>query len=154
MIDRTHASPMERLFRGVAVNGRGCMEWSGSKNPKGYGRIKVDGRCVLTHRLSWELHNGVAPHGMHVCHSCDNPACVNPDHLFIGTNQDNVDDRVRKGRSSSNAGTKNGRAKLTEDHVRIIRASERGASDLAREFGVTPSAVCAARHGRNWRAEA
>ena len=80
-----------------------CWEWQGYRNKKNYGVTRIGGRnskAFLAHRLSWTIHFGEIPHGMHVCHKCDNPPCVNPNHLFIGTNQDNIMDRVAKGRSS------------------------------------------------------
>jgi len=75
-----------------------CWEWSGSKNPDGYGLFSLRGRGYRSHRVSWSIAHGGVPCGMHVCHHCDNPACVNTSHLFIGTNYDNMRDKVLKGR--------------------------------------------------------
>ena len=92
-----------RFWAKVAKTDDGCWNWTASKRYKGYGAFcyyRDDGTLVQgrAHRYSWEIHNGDIPDGMFVLHSCDNPACVNPDHLFLGTNQDNVDDMMRKGR--------------------------------------------------------
>jgi hypothetical protein len=79
-----------------------CWEWTAYKKPSGYGQTRIGGRGgkhYLAHRLSWIVHFGDIPDGMHVCHKCDNPPCVNPKHLFLGTNSDNIKDRVSKGRS-------------------------------------------------------
>lgn len=82
----------------AAPNEHGCVEWTGGRDQLGYGRISIRGTTVRAHRLSWELKNGPIPAGMIVCHKCDNPPCINPDHLFIGTHRDNAADRFAKGR--------------------------------------------------------
>ena len=76
----------------------GCYLWTGADCPKGYGKTNVYGKTQNAHRVVWELANGPIPKGMYVCHRCDTPACVNPEHLFIGSPSDNQRDRVRKGR--------------------------------------------------------
>lgn len=78
----------------------GCWLWTAAKRHKGYGAFNVRGENFKAHRLAWELTYGPIPKGMHVCHRCDTPSCVNPTHLFLGTNQDNVADMFQKGRNS------------------------------------------------------
>ena len=79
---------------------RGCWYWTASTDPLGYGFFHVSGRKkVRAHRVAWELTNGPIPQGMLVCHTCDHPSCVRPDHLFLGTNDDNLKDMARKGRA-------------------------------------------------------
>lgn len=130
----------------------GCWLWLGATNGNGYGTFKWSAsESRLAHRASWEIHRGPVPDGRHVLHRCDVRACVNPAHLFLGTNDDNVADRVAKGRNAPAAGEMNGRAKLTAEDVRMIRASGESVTALARKFGVAIPTVSQARSGRNWR---
>lgn len=114
----------------------GCIEWRGTLSPKGYGlfsRIDAKPRIARAHRLAWEMANGTIPEGLRVLHKCDNPPCVNVEHLFLGTDADNTHDAMRKGRlkpfpvRADNRGSRNGQAKLNEENVAVIRrALERG----------------------------
>lgn len=95
---------MDRFAEKYRVNAQtGCWEWTAERNRKGYGIFWRNASMTGAHRASYELHVGPIPDGLHVLHRCDNPPCVNPAHLFLGTNQDNVDDRQRKGRWKVNA---------------------------------------------------
>ena len=136
----------------------GCLEWVGSKR-NGYGRMiigsRTDGtrKSVSTHRISYELTYGEIPIGMEVCHKCDNPSCVNPSHLFLGTRQDNIDDRERKGRNNPPKGEKHAKAKLTEADVLTIRTKRlQGVSfgKLAKEYGVCKKTIQDAVSGKHW----
>lgn len=99
-----------------------CWLWTALTNSDGYGRMRVGGRPLLAHRISWKIHNGPIPAGMCILHRCDTPACVNPAHLFLGTQLDNIRDRDAKKRHVSTPGEQHGRAKLTEAQVLAIRA--------------------------------
>lgn len=111
--------------------------------------------ATLAHRLSWELFRGTIPTGAHVLHKCDTPACVNPDHLFLGTHSENMADMVRKGRSRGAVGVRNGSARLSEDDVREIRRvyALGGVSirQIARRHGVSFGTIQELLAGKAWR---
>lgn len=133
-----------------AVTECGCWLWTGSSNPLGYGTFKLDGKAQMAHRASWMLHNGPIPAGLCVCHKCDTPACVNPDHLFLGTNADNVADMVRKGRQSTARGEASGLAKITErEAVEIFQAAGLQ-RDIAARYGVHQVQVSAIKCRLTW----
>ena len=127
----------ERFFAKVNKT-ETCWLWTASKHPKGYGHF--GGPQLRAHRMSWVIHHGSIPEGLQVLHKCDNPSCVNPKHLFLGTNLDNMRDCAKKGRRI-NRGTKNPRAKITEDDVRSIRADERRQVDIAKQYGLAQTTV-------------
>jgi hypothetical protein len=128
------------------INDSGCWIWNGYINPSGYGQTSYN---TLAHRISYEMHFGAIPDGHFVCHKCDVPSCVNPDHLFAGTTQENTADKVSKGRQTK--GELCAKAKLTADNVREIRASSLTSAALARIYGVSDVAVCYVRLRKTWR---
>lgn len=128
----------------------GCRLWIGLKSRDGYAALWHKVRQRRAHRLAWEAANGPIPAGKLVCHRCDNPACVEPSHLFIGTPADNSADMKAKGRAPWTGGEKSGHAILTEADVRSIRASTKRGVDVARRYGVSPQAICDIRKWRNW----
>lgn len=127
----------------------GCWLWSGALTQTGYGQLmETKNGCHAqhrAHRLSYRLHRGPIPDGMFVCHRCDVPACVNPDHLFLGTHRDNMADMVKKGRHPRN-GLPTSTRRLTPEAVASIRSREKTSAAYGAEFGVS------AAHIRNiWR---
>ena len=121
-------SATERLKARSVENENGCWIWSGSKATRGYGKMRVNGVGTAAHRYSYSVNHGSIPDGMIVCHTCDTPSCVNPDHLFVGTTKDNYDDMIKKGRGykflhEGRVGTKNGNCKLSVEKVLLIRES-------------------------------
>lgn len=130
------------------LSASGCLEWIGCKNERGYGRLFVDGRPRLTHRLAYQTWVGPIPAGLRVLHRCDNRACINPAHLFIGTVADNNKDMCEKGRNAK--GERHGKAKLTKEKVLEIRASAFGYRRLARKFSVSIYTIRDIKRGRAW----
>jgi hypothetical protein len=138
----------DHLSTNVVINeASGCWEWTSHKDRWGYGRFWALGKVRSAHRASYELHCGPIPDGMHVLHRCDNPTCINPEHLFLGTNAENVADKVAKGRQSR--GSMNG-AKLTEADVIAIRASKEPIREVAQSYSVGWRHIAKIRRGESW----
>lgn len=118
-----------------------CWEWTAHKHRQGYGLIWWGHRMICAHRIAYELAHGTHPGHLHVCHSCDNPSCCNPDHLFLGTHEDNMKDRDTKGRNRVLRGEENPMSKLTSEQVAEIRkAFKEGRmtrTDLIQRYGVS-----------------
>jgi hypothetical protein len=128
-----------------------CWPWTGTRHFKGYGKIKWRNRLQSAHRLVWIKANGpIQPDKPHILHKCDVPSCVNPDHLWAGTNADNVADRDAKGRLGDRKGSANGRAKLTEADVRAIRKAAGTQCEIAARFSIGRTAVSDIRSGKTW----
>jgi len=144
----------EERFWGQVAKGDGCWEWTGTDRGRGYGRIYANGRTIGTHRFSYELHHGPIPAGMFVCHSCDNPRCVRPDHLFLGAPAENSADMVAKGRQNSPVGERHGGSKLKAEDVRQIRrlVDERAVTqrEIGERFGVSQSLVAQIAARKVW----
>ncbi len=148
----------QRFWLKVAIGGRDdCWPWTASKVPAGYGQIQVTTgnwkQPLRAHRVAWELTRGPIANGLHVLHRCDNPPCVNPAHLFLGTPRDNSDDKVSKDRHAR--GERNRHARLTDDVVRSLlrRRKTKGTSmsRLAKEFEICISQVCQIINRKAWR---
>lgn len=129
-VTRLSGTPKERLLAKCEKLASGCWVFTGSKNKQGYGMISAYGRHVLAHRLSYSEFIGEIPDGNVVCHKCDNPSCVNPEHLFTGTQKDNVSDMFKKGRQANFSGSLSGKSKLTDKQVDLIREIRNGMSTM------------------------
>ena len=140
----------KRFWEKVDKNGpNGCWIWVAHKDKNSYGRI--DGKYA--HIISWELNNSPILNSLHVLHHCDNPACVNPDHLFLGTHQDNMKDMIEKNRQAK--GEKNGMSKLTEKIVLEIRADwatgKYTQQKLAKKYNNKRGTVCDVIKNKTWK---
>ena len=137
---------MDRFWTKFAIGGPDdCWEWQANRHRQGYGFFGLDGRNQLAHRVSYFLTHGVTlPPSIKVLHKCDNPSCVNPNHLEAGTQADNCRDMIAKGRYVN-------ASKLTAEQVRAIRKDPRTCSEIASELGMSESGVYYARRGLNWK---
>lgn len=133
----------------------GCWLWDGTADKHGYGYFSYGGRRVFAHRAAFASRFRVLDSHEHVCHRCDVPACVNPDHLFLGDQRANMADKKAKGRVRAPKGEKSGRAKLTEAQAQeILRLHAEGAVPqvhIARAFGISRRAMREITDGRNWK---
>lgn len=133
----------------------GCWLWEkGLDHLKKYGYTWYNNKNIRAHRASYLAFNGEIPNGLFVLHKCDNPKCVNPQHLFLGTNEDNLKDMAAKGRSCRgelNKCGKHGKAKLTEADVLAIRKDTRLTREIAKQYGIDRSYAGVVRSGKSWR---
>lgn len=174
---RTAEETKALLFERSKSNSKGCRLWTGAKTHGGYGKIWFQGKLWDTHRLSYVLHIGPTPEDSFVCHTCDEPSCIEPSHLWLGDQFDNMRDCARKKRNGSQRhpesrprgvehwtaqrrgsmptrGEKNVHAKLTESQVRQIRKNYEKTGSvalLAKRFGVTIASAWAAATRKTWR---
>lgn len=147
----TDKSIREFILENCSENANGCWIWSGYTE-RGYGRMSYQGKQVLIHRLMFALEHGVSLDSLArevICHQCDTPGCVNPAHLFRGTQVENIKDRDTKNRQAR--GKQVGSAKLTEENVWEIKKSSDSRRVLANRFGVSTTAIDYVRKGKTWQ---
>lgn len=147
--ERLDASLKRRLLAGYTVNENCCWIWK-NVGPHGYGTINRGSKFLRTHRASYEVFVGPIAAGLNVLHRCDVPACCNPNHLFLGTQKDNVADMIGKGRDRR-VGVRSPQAVLTDDAVRAMRLDTRGADRIAADLGVHRSTVQKIKAGKSWK---
>ena len=132
----------ERLCRRtIKLGPDDCWLWTGSKDPKGYGYLREGTKSIRVHRIAYELHNGSIPNGKCVCHRCDNPSCLNPNHLWLGTHRENMEDMAQKGRAWKPTwfGETNPSSKLNLEKVKEIRARYNNGEpqrSIAKDYGI------------------
>lgn len=157
---RSFVDIRERLKKYSSIASNGCIEWNRRTNKDGYGTVSYKCRSWLAHRLTWTLERGEIPDGMKVCHTCDNPKCINIDHLFLGSQADNVADMIAKGRGVSLGmpGETHPNVKLSAEDVAYIRneiANRKHGKDgtnsrLARELNVSEAIISNIANGKRW----
>jgi len=147
----------------IPVTETGCWLWTAVLSHNGYGQFGSGGKCIRAHRFSWELKNGPIQDGLCVCHKCDTRSCVNPDHLFLGTVEDNIEDKVKKNRQArgerlslaqgnrNKVGEKTNSCVLTKEQVIAIRADSRSNPSIAKSFGVSITTIRCAKLGITWK---
>lgn len=134
----------------------GCWLWLGNVNRQGYGLVvqpmgKGSIRYRLAHRVAYQCFKGPFDQSLDVCHSCDVPGCINPDHLWLGTHTDNMRDKARKGRGNHARGSAQGQAKINEEIALEIKRASGTAKQIAARLNVSPNIVAQVRSGKTWR---
>lgn len=149
----TYDEDMLKKLMGKIKKSEGCWEWQGSVSSGGYGHFPYKNKCYPAHRISWKLFKGEIPENMNVCHKCDNPSCVNPEHLFLGTQRENMKDMFSKNRKD-HAQENHPRVKLSKENVLEIRdLIKQGFSQeiICHKFGITNGHVGSIKHRRTWK---
>lgn len=152
---------LKKSFEKHVIRKEGCWDWKGSIAKGGYPVMSCRREIGSDrgHRASWIIHKGKIPKGLFVCHSCDNPICTNPEHLWLGTHKENNDDKIKKGRSANNPfpikkGSSNGSAKLNEEKVKEIKKLiniGRSCYSLGKEFSVSKQTILRIKNSKNWK---
>ena len=141
----------------VRIPESGCWIWTACCSSEGYGKIGVAGKSEYAHRVSWEIHNGEIPesighHGTCVLHRCDVPACVNPDHLFLGSIKDNIQDMISKNRNKPPClgGDSHGMSKISKTTAIKIFTDTRFQTTLAQEYGLSQTTISKIKRREHW----
>lgn len=152
MVNWSKLTTEERLRSKIKIDpDTGCWEWTGGTVTGGYGSFYFEGKNRRAHRVSYEVFCGQIPDGFDVCHHCDNPPCINPEHLFVGTTAANIADMFAKGRNSCVRGSEQHLSKLSEADVVAIREAKGFLlRELAVKFGVHVSVISKIRKGKIW----
>lgn len=153
LLPQLHGATLLERFEAYVEKSDGCWKWTGYRDPNGYGRLNIDNVPVLAHRISWDLFKRKPIGEDHALHRCDNPQCVNPDHLFRGDQISNTADKMKKKRHrfGVSRGVDHGCAKLTEDQIRTIRKSSDVDQNIADQFGISRRHVLDIKNLKVWR---
>ncbi len=138
----------------IPENPNDCWEWKGGKNENGYGKFHFNGGLMSAHRVSYILYIGEFDRSLYCLHKCDNPECVNPEHLFLGNQNDNINDMKQKGRQREAKGEKNNRSKLTNEEVKEIKMlllQGKTQVEIAKLFRTTQTNISYIKTGKLWK---
>jgi len=142
--------PIKEVLSNYRVAENECWEWSGTLDIDGYGVACFKGERQKAHRLSFSHHVEPIKQGLIICHKCDNPSCINPNHLYQGTSQDNTNDMIARKRQNPPIGERSGNAVLEIEQVRAIKHDPRRHNKIAMDYGIAASTVSSIKTGRNW----
>jgi DNA-binding XRE family transcriptional regulator len=146
--------PISERIESHIISKENCWLTDLACNSLGYPPIRINGKTKRLNRVIYELHKGEIPPGKFVCHKCDNPACINPNHLFLGTPQENMDDKVTKNRQSRSKGSLHGLAKLDEEKVleikRLLAETNLTQKEIAKKYGVCHQTISYIKNGKLW----
>jgi hypothetical protein len=145
----------KKLYSRIRIDANGCWNWLGSKTKEGYGTVAYRGRAKKATRMSWVMTYGEIPDDLLVCHKCDNPSCINPQHFFLGTDKDNTHDSIAKGRKPGfPVGQDRPQSKLNDEKVKMIKILiQNGVSvrKIARDYGMGATTIRHIKTGRCWK---
>jgi len=152
-ITQYHGISLKERFLKYVQKTDSCWWWRGGINQKGYGMFNVQGKPRLAPRIAWGIFKGEVPAGIFVCHKCDRPLCVNPEHLFLGDQMDNMKDMISKGRARKRSlyGEQHWCHKLSDSQVKEIIKSKDPGIELAFKFGVSTTTISDIRNRRIWK---
>jgi hypothetical protein len=147
--------PIKEKLKKYVVDSKNCWNWLGSKDKDGYGVFGHHrNKQLRAHRASYDFYIGEIPTGMLVCHYCDNPSCINPKHLFLGTSKDNTQDMIKKQRKLILFGENHPNAKLTEqqaNEIKQLRKQNKPLTEIANQFGISFQTVSSIAKGKTWK---
>ena len=144
---------IKKYYEKYVIKQEGCWDWKGIIEHTGYGKLGVR-PPIKAHRASWIIHKGEIPKGLIVCHTCDNRKCTNPDHLWLGTHKDNIQDKIKKGRSNTPKGSQLKASKLNESQVieiKLLLEKKLTCSEISRQYGVERKIISRIKNGDTWK---